>query len=79
MKLDRSLVEGLDDPTMRTALADTIAMLKELGKDTLAEGVETREQADALAAMGIDYIQGYYYAKPMPEADFLAFLREQHA
>ena len=38
---------------------------QELNCQTIAEGVETPEQAMALAAMGVDYLQGYYFAKPM--------------
>lgn len=78
VKLDKSLVDGLDDPAVRAMLASTITMLKSIGKQTLAEGVETAEQADALAELGVDFIQGYYYAKPMPEDAFLAFLEERN-
>ena len=59
-------------------LSSTITMLQSIGKQTLAEGVETAEQAETLAKMGIDFIQGYYYAKPMPEDEFLAFLEEHN-
>ncbi|MBQ9043854.1 MAG: EAL domain-containing protein [Eggerthellaceae bacterium] len=79
VKLDQSFVQHLDDPATRKVLADTIATTKAIGKATLMEGVETREQVEALQEMGVDYIQGYYYAKPMPEADFLAFLKEHNA
>lgn len=79
VKLDKSLVDHIDDPAVRTVLADTIAMLKSIGKQTLAEGVETQAQAEALAAMGVDFIQGYYYAMPLPEDEFLAFLAERRS
>jgi len=78
VKFDKSLVDGLDDPSVRTMLSSTITMLHSIGKQTLAEGVETAKQAEALAEMGVDYIQGYYYAKPMPEDEFLAFLKEHN-
>ena len=78
VKLDQSFVKGLDDPSMRIVAADTIAMVKAIGKDALIEGVETQEQADELAAMGVDYIQGYYFSKPLPEDEFTAFLREHN-
>ena len=40
----------------------------------IAEGVETREQVEMLKQMGCDQVQGYYYAKPMPEEDLMVFL-----
>ena len=42
----------------------------------LCEGVETREQVDFLKDAGCDVIQGYFFAKPMPESDFTKFIRE---
>ena len=41
-----------------------------LGLETIAEGVEHGEQADALRAMGATYVQGFLYARPLPAADF---------
>ena len=41
------------------------------------EGVETRQQAEYLMARGCDYIQGYYYAKPMEAAQLESLLRSQ--
>ena len=79
VKLDKSFVDGLDDFATRTVLADTVTMLKAIGKDVLVEGVETSEQLSALAAMGVDYIQGYHFARPMPQDEFLAFLRVHNA
>jgi EAL domain-containing protein (putative c-di-GMP-specific phosphodiesterase class I) len=40
---------------------------------TVAEGVETAEQRDLLCAMGVDYLQGFYFAKPMPADDCAAW------
>ena len=78
VKIDRSLVVGLDDESSRVVLAETVKMMKSIGKDVLVEGVETREQAEILHEMGVDYIQGYHYAMPMPEEEFIAFLREKN-
>ena len=47
-------------------------------RTVLAEGVETAEQAKALIEMGIDYIQGFYYARPMPEDEFIRFVTEKN-
>ncbi|MGE5027233.1 MAG: EAL domain-containing protein [Betaproteobacteria bacterium] len=42
----------------------------------MAEGVETAEQLDFLRTAGCDEIQGYYYSRPLPEADFIRFLQQ---
>ena len=52
-------------------------MIKALGMEIVAEGVETAETAQWLIDKGCDYIQGYYYAKPMPEDEYLAFLEKR--
>lgn len=42
----------------------------------MAEGVETEEQKQVMKQAGCDYQQGYYYAKPLPMDEYLAFLEE---
>lgn len=79
IKIDKSLADAYKDEKGRVLLADTIAMMKKVGKKVLAEGIESPEQAESLIDMGIDYIQGYYYAKPMPEDKFVEFLKTQNA
>jgi EAL domain-containing protein (putative c-di-GMP-specific phosphodiesterase class I) len=49
-------------------------MAKGLGLSSVAEGVETQEQAEALAVMGCTYAQGYLYSKPLPADEFLRLL-----
>ena len=43
----------------------------------VAEGVETKEQLDRLGETGCDYVQGYYFARPMPAGDFERLMRDQ--
>ena len=50
----------------------TIRMTRAIGLDMVAEGVETKEQAEFLASCGCDTAQGFYYAKPMPADEFEA-------
>ena len=50
-------------------------MMKNIHKIILVEGIETKEQFEEVKAMGADHIQGFYFSKPRPENDFLAFLK----
>ncbi len=45
-----------------------------MGLKIVAEGIEELEQVDMLYNMGVDYIQGYYYSKPLPEKEFIDYL-----
>ena len=76
IKIDRSLICGLSDDKTRAVLADTIKMIKAIGIEIVAEGVETAETAQWLIDKGCDYIQGFYYAKPMPEDQYIEFLQK---
>ena len=77
IKLDKSFVDQWEDPRMRKVIQNTIRMLKDIGKEIVVEGVETAEEAAWFSEQKCDFIQGYYYAKPMPEEDFLNFLMER--
>ena len=78
IKLDKSFVDEWEDPTMRTVIQNTIHMLKDIGKEIVVEGVETQAEAEWFAGQNCDYIQGFYYAKPMPEKEFLEFIHEHN-
>jgi EAL domain-containing protein (putative c-di-GMP-specific phosphodiesterase class I) len=56
-----------------------IVMAHKLELEVIAEGVETPEQRELLAAAGCDYGQGYLFARPMPAADFDLLLKTQLA
>ncbi len=58
-------------------LEQVVSMAHKLKLGLLAEGVETQEQIDLLRKIGCDQVQGYYYAKPMPEESFFALLKKQ--
>lgn len=68
VKIDQSFVRDmLDQPRQREMVRAIIGMAKALGMRLVAEGVETAQQADALRSEGVDRMQGYLYARPMPE------------
>lgn len=72
IKIDKSMVwSAMDDERAMRALRHTVAMIKDLDINIVAEGVETLEQADLLGKLGCGYLQGYYFSKPVPEKDFV--------
>jgi diguanylate cyclase (GGDEF)-like protein/PAS domain S-box-containing protein len=76
LKIDRSFTRNLAADSSDMALSGAIiVMAHKLGLKVIAEGVETPEQRDLLAAAGCDYGQGYLFAKPMPAEQFDAFLK----
>lgn len=80
LKLDRAFVTVL--PEDRRALAVVRAMVQlghELGMTVVAEGCERQEEIDVLLDTGVDAIQGYFYAKPMPEYELLKWLQTRNA
>ena len=71
VKLDAGFFRDEDeDGRGKLIVEDTISLAKKLEMRIVAEGIETREQVDFLAHMNCDLIQGYYFAKPMPVAEF---------
>ena len=75
LKIDRSFVQVLNTRTRGARIAELVIPLgQQLGLSVLAEGVETREQADYLRGLGCHEAQGYLYAKPMPLDELQAWL-----
>ncbi|MEF8794182.1 sensor domain-containing protein [Thiohalorhabdus sp.] len=75
LKVDKSFVQDLLDSAQDKAIVETIlAMGNQLGLATVAEGVETREQAQLLTQWGIQSLQGFLYAQPMPPEELDHFL-----
>lgn len=74
LKIDREFVAGapLDDQS-RAMLISSIGLGKDLGLTIVAEGVETQEEWDLVAALGVDIVQGYFVAKPMPGEEIAAW------
>ncbi|MBE6989093.1 MAG: bifunctional diguanylate cyclase/phosphodiesterase [Ruminococcaceae bacterium] len=78
IKLDKSMVWSyFQNDKNALIFRDTVKMMHDLGVQTLAEGVETQEQLDEMLRLGVDYIQGYYFARPMPTEDFLNFINNR--
>jgi diguanylate cyclase (GGDEF)-like protein/PAS domain S-box-containing protein len=80
LKIDQSFVRTLATDPNDAAIIRAISTLgRSLNLSVLAEGVETAEQLQRLRAEGCDHVQGFYFAKPMPEHEFLAFLSNDSA
>jgi diguanylate cyclase (GGDEF)-like protein/PAS domain S-box-containing protein len=76
LKIDQSFVRHLQAHSDDMALCEAIiVMAHKLGLKVIAEGVETEEQRDLLAAAGCDYGQGYLFSKPVPPEQFEALLQ----
>lgn len=76
LKIDRSFVGPTLADFQPKMIRAIMAIAKEFNLTTLAEGVENREQMDALRDMGCDYMQGFYLARPMAPDKLIQFLNE---
>ena len=75
LKIDRSFVQDLPGDKRGSEIASAIiAMSRSLNLEVVAEGVETREQAELLTAKGCNYLQGYFCGRPMPPDDIRPLL-----
>ena len=74
IKLDMSFIRRIHENKTTFRMVElAVEMAKSLGAPVVAEGVENEEQYRLLRQIGCDYIQGYYFSKPLPVADFEAF------
>jgi diguanylate cyclase (GGDEF)-like protein/PAS domain S-box-containing protein len=75
LKIDRSFVRDVADNRLSASLADSIIkMARRLGIKVVAEGVEDERQLAFLKKRGCDFVQGYYFSKPLAPADIHAFI-----
>ena len=75
VKIDKSIIDKAETPRGESMIRSTIQMMHDVGFRIVGEGVETEAQFRILEQLGCDYIQGYYFAKPMNEDDFVEFLK----
>jgi len=80
LKIDRSLLEALESNAEAQILVQTIiSMANCLGFHSVAEGVEREDQLQLLSAMGCDFVQGFYLARPMPWSQLRTALMDQRS
>lgn len=76
MKLDMNMTRAyFDKEKAKYVVRATVNMVHDMQLKVVAEGIETKEQLAAMKKIGIDYIQGYYFSKPLPTAEFLEFIK----
>ena len=76
LKIDKSLIDHIYEKKGQTLVGQVIMLSKMLNMKVLAEGVETKEQLELLRKMKCDEVQGFYYARPMPETEFVQYVRK---
>ena len=62
---------------MHIVLENTIRMIKDMNMEIVVEGIETEQLAEVFSALQCEYIQGYYYSRPLPEKDFITFIKQE--
>ena len=77
LKIDKSLIDHIYETRVEILVNHIIKLSKDLNMRVLAEGVETKEQLDILRKIKCDEIQGFYYARPMPEVEFVEYVRRK--
>ena len=75
IKFDQNFTRGyFDNDKTRHVLSGMADIMHRMDMSVVSEGIETKEQVKAMEEMGVEYIQGFYFSKPVPEDSFLEFL-----
>ncbi|MDD6551596.1 MAG: EAL domain-containing protein, partial [Lachnospiraceae bacterium] len=76
IKIDKSFLWGSEKNAENAIiLKNMVGMISDLDRLAVVEGVETVEQKEKMIINGVRYLQGYYYSKPVPEADFTDYVK----
>lgn len=77
LKVDKTFIDELSSTRDYGLVASIVSMGRILGMRVVAEGVETAEQVKRLKQIGCDYVQGFYFSRPLPAEDFYAFMTDE--
>ena len=77
IKIDKSMLDEVASTNGRMILEHTVRMMQSIEKQLVVEGAETREAVDILESMDCDYIQGFYFSRPLPADEFIRFIEGQ--
>ena len=75
VKIDKSMTDKVFDSKINAVLKYNIRLLKEIGMEIVVEGVETEAALKQFEEMGCDFIQGYYFSRPLPQREFVEFIK----
>lgn len=78
IKLDKTLADEYKSEKMNVVIRETVQMLKKMEKLILVEGIEDKDAFDYFVSLGCDYIQGYYFSKPLKKEDYLDFVKKHN-
>jgi EAL domain-containing protein (putative c-di-GMP-specific phosphodiesterase class I) len=79
IKFDYSFIQGyFRSLKARYVVESMVELMSKMGLPVVAEGVETREQLETMCQLGVSYVQGFYFSRPVPREEFLAFLDENN-
>ncbi len=74
LKIDKFVVDGCEDPVLSCVLRHLISCMADLGRDVIAEGVESERQIDILESLGCSHVQGFCRSRPLRPSDFANLL-----
>jgi EAL domain-containing protein (putative c-di-GMP-specific phosphodiesterase class I) len=78
IKIDKSILWSLSsDDNGLMIIKSLTSFIKNQGSNIIQEGVETKEQLDLVESCGCDYVQGFYFSKPLPETEFHQYLASE--
>lgn len=78
VKLDKSFIENSDSEKVTVILKNIINMVRSLNIEIVIEGVETSEVLELFKKLKVDYVQGYYFSRPLPQNEFIAFIKRKN-
>ncbi len=77
VKIDKSILWRAENSELgQIILENSVRMIKQMKREILVEGVETSKQIEMLEKLAVDYLQGYFFSKPIPKEEFIRLLRE---
>ncbi|MCM1287198.1 MAG: EAL domain-containing protein [Clostridium sp.] len=79
IKFDKSFTDINSSPKMEIILKNMIKMVKDMNMKIVVEGIETEQLVRHFSDLECEYIQGYYYSKPIPKTEFVKFINAQKA
>ncbi len=77
VKIDKSILWSAENSELgQIILENSVRMIKQMKREILVEGVETSKQIEMLDKLAVDYLQGYFFSKPIPKEDFIKLLQD---